>query len=134
MRSNRRQRDVFANAHRQERALLLAVFRHVANSRVNRGAWRPDDDRFAVQANFSARRLAHAEQTLGRLRTPGADETVEAENLAAAEFKRDIGELRWVGQTVGFKNRLANGDVAFWEDLIDRSTDHQAHELCFRSV
>src|SRR5271169_48816 len=134
MRGYRGERDILADAHRQECALVLAILRHVANSGRDRSARRFDDDGFAVQSDGSARGSAHPEQTLGGLRPPSADETVEAENLTAAEAKRYIGELRRVGQAFDFENRLADRDIPFGKHLIDRSSNHLTHEIGLRSV
>ncbi|MEZ5863365.1 MAG: hypothetical protein R3D25_04575 [Geminicoccaceae bacterium] len=76
-----------------------------------------------------ARRPGEAEDALHGLGATGADEAVEAEDLAPAELEGDIGELGGVAEAFDLEHHLADRDIALGEDLVDRPADHEADEL-----
>ena len=85
--AERGQRDVLEDRQRQDDALALALLRHIDDAARDRVGRRADDDGLAVELQRAARRLGDAEQRLHQLAAAGADEAVEAEDLALAQVE-----------------------------------------------
>ena len=85
--------------------------------------------RRTVELDPAAGRAAEPEDALHRLRSAGADEAIEAQDLALLEREGEIGELGGVGEALDLEHGLADGDVALGKDLVDRPADHEAHQV-----
>ena len=97
MGAERSERDVGADAERQHRALGLAILRDIGEAGANGVVGRTDVDRLAVDLDRAAGELAQAEQALHRLGAAGADEAIEADDLAGVKLERDPVEFGGVG-------------------------------------
>ncbi len=93
------ERHILANAERQDRALVLTVLRHIGNAGCNRIGGRTDSQRLAIQRDGSTRGRGDAEQALHGLGAAGADEAVEAQDLASCAGRRRCRHIRsrWTG-------------------------------------
>ena len=73
-----------------------------------------------------ARGSRDAEQRLHHLAAAGADQAVEAEDLALAQVEGDVGEFGRVRQARRPSSTGSpSGDVDLREDLVDGAADHQ---------
>src|SRR6185437_3541649 len=87
-----RDAGVFQHAMIEDQALLLAVLADIADGEiVDRFGDRADAARLTVDAQLAGGDAAPAEDALGEFRAAGADETVEADDLALAQLEVDAG-------------------------------------------
>ena len=111
------------------RALLAAVLGHVddaAGDGVGGGA---DDGDAAVDLDDALRGPGGAEERLHELAAAGADEAVEAEDLALAQGEADGVELGRVAVAGDLEHLRAGSAWLLGEDRVDRAADHQADEV-----
>ena len=69
-----------------------------------------------------------AEYALDELAAAGADQAVEADDLAFAHLDRDVVKAG-AGELVGLQDRRADRNCVLVIDLFDRSVDHQRDEV-----
>ena len=108
-------------------ALPAALLGHVDDAGLDRvgGGLRMTID-LAVERDRAARGPGDAEHRLHDLAAAGADQAVEAEDLALAQLEADVVEFGRVATAGDVEHRRADRGVALGEDLVDGAADHHA--------
>ena len=127
--AERSERHIGADAERQHRALGLAILGDIGEPGANGVARRMNVGRLAVDLDRAAGDLAKAEQALHRFGAAGADEAVEADDLAGMQGERHAVEFGGVREIVRFEHDGAELHLALGIDLLDGAADHQADQI-----
>ena len=130
----RRQGDVLEDRQADDRALAAAVLGHVDDAVGDRVGGAADRGEAAVDPDLALRGLRDAEERLHELAAPGADQAVEAEDLAVAQGEADVLELGRVAVAGDLQHLLADPVGALGEDRVDRAADHHGDELVLGDV
>ena len=78
--------------------------------------------------------MRNAGKRLHQLGTPGADQTIEAQNLAFAQRKTDMGKLGWVAQIFHLQHHVTLLAGDFRVGLRNGAADHHGHHTFFGDV
>jgi hypothetical protein len=113
----------------QHRAVTSALFRHIDDAMGHRVAGAANADLAIFKRHTATGWLGDAEQRLCKLRAPGADKAVNAEDFALAQLKGNVAKLGRVRIVFNLQHRLADGDILLGESLIDRPPDHHPHDI-----
>ena len=73
----------------------------------------------AVEADLARLRRADAEDDLGELAAPGADQAGEADDLAGADRQADVVEQRRAGEPPHLEQRRADRGLELGEEVLD---------------
>ncbi len=123
------QGQVVRQGHLDRQAVLLAVFGQVGDAFIDAVARCADADRAAVDLHLAGIQPVGAKDRPGDLGAPGAHETGEAEDLAAAQFEADVLEDPLAGQALRPQQYLAGGHRgARREFLVEGAPDHARHD------
>ena len=95
---HRREGDVVAHTHAQDEPEGLAVLGHEADPQRDRLGRGPDRHPAPLHGDLAAVERDHAEDGVGHLDLPGADQAGDPEDLPAARGKRDVPKQALGGQ------------------------------------
>ena len=128
------QGDAGVGQHRmqQDQALLLAIFRDIADAMLVQGlGHRGDVNGLACNLNFARQLFGKAKNCLGQFAAPRTDKAIKANdftrshrqaNIAVARARGVSGQLQ-IGRHVRLRTRRAFGDPF-------RAADHHLHHIC----
>ena len=125
-----RQRQVTPDAENLHEALNAPIFRDERYSRRDAMGRRRDPASLAVDADLARVRACEAEQGLAESRSPGADQAIDSNHLAATDRETHVGEIWVLGERTDLKERSTfDGLVLTGEELGERPSHHLTHEF-----
>ena len=119
--------EVEADAERHAQALITPTFGDEGHAAVDGVALAGRVKRLVFEGDLAGGALRSSEEALGELAAAGADQTVEAHDLARADFKRHIGEAG-AGQVSDGEQRGADRDRFLVVGVGQRTGDHVADQ------
>ncbi|MNT42100.1 hypothetical protein D3C72_1785000 [compost metagenome] len=86
--------------------------------------------RFAVDLNHAARGFTYAKNQMGQLRTPGADQPGQPDDLAGTYLQAARLDFFAIRQVMHVETRTTQRDIAlFVKQVAERTAHHHAHQL-----
>ena len=119
-----RQRNVGEDRHRENQPELATVLGHIGDAEVHAIARRADCDRLAVEKDGSRRRRFDAEKGKSDIGAARADESGEAEDLAAVEIEGDAFENAMTTEIGHRENKVLSRRRRSRLRQIDLTADH----------
>ena len=121
--------DVGPAGHAEHAALAFAVLGHEAHAGGERGAHRAEGQRAAVEFDRARGARIEAEDCLRDLAAAGTDESGEADDLAGADFKIDVGKFPRRGEVAHAQHGVAGLGLKVARPVLGHAApDHEPHD------